>query len=66
MQQFLQFRLGCHGLLIAAGHLAGAGHVDRADRLCLACNSGFIAMNSIWFLNVLPWLLCGSSMQTLH
>ena len=25
IQRFLQFRLGCHGLPIAAGHLAGAG-----------------------------------------
>ena len=40
MQRFLQFRLGCHGLSIATGHLAGAGHVERADRVCLACNSG--------------------------
>ena len=40
MQRFLQFRLGCHGLPIATGRLAGAGHVGRADRVCLACNSG--------------------------
>ena len=40
MQRFLQFRLGCHGLPIATGRLAGAGHVGRADRACLACNSG--------------------------
>ena len=42
MQRFLQFRLGCHGLPLATGRLAGAGHVDRADRVCLACNSGAI------------------------
>ena len=42
MQRFLQFRLGCHGLPIATGRLAGAGHVDRANRICLACNSGAI------------------------
>ena len=42
MQRFLQFRLGCHGLPIATGPLAGAGHVDRANRVCLACNSGAI------------------------
>ena len=42
MQRFLQFRLGCHGLPIAIGRLAGAGHVDRAHRVCLACNSGAI------------------------
>ena len=35
-------RLGCHGLPIATGRLAGAGHVDRANRVCLACNSGTI------------------------
>ena len=40
MRRFLQFRLGCHGLPIATGRLAGAGHVGRADRVCLACNSG--------------------------
>ena len=42
MQRFLQFSLGCHGLPIATGRLAGAGHVDRANRVCLACNSGAI------------------------
>ena len=42
MQRFLQFRLGCHGLQIAVGRLAGAGRVGRANRVCLqlACNSG--------------------------
>ena len=34
MQQFLQFRLGCHGLPIATGQLA--------NRFCLACNSGAV------------------------
>ena len=43
MQQFLQFRLGCHGFPIALGRLAGPGHVDRAKRACLACNSGAIS-----------------------
>ena len=33
-------RLGCHGLPIATGRSAGAGHVDRANRVCLACDSG--------------------------
>ena len=42
MQRFLQFRLGYHGLPIATGRLAGAGHVDRANRVRLACNSGAI------------------------
>ena len=43
MQRFLQLRLGCHGLPIATGRLAGAGHVDRSNRVCLACNSGAIS-----------------------
>ena len=34
-RRFLQFRLGCHSL-----PLAGAAHVARAHRVCLACNSG--------------------------
>ena len=42
MEHFLQFRLGCHGLPIATGRFAGVGHVDRANRVCLACNSGAI------------------------
>ena len=40
MRRFLQFRLGCHGLPIAVGRLAGAAHVGRAQRVCLSCNSG--------------------------
>ncbi|DBA82936.1 TPA: hypothetical protein ACH3X1_006719 [Trebouxia sp. C0004] len=32
MQRFLQFRLGCHSLPIAAGRFAGAAHVPRAHR----------------------------------
>ena len=56
MQRFLQFRLGCHGLPIAAGRLAGAGHLDR---VCLACNSGAIGdeMRMHIFSSVPPWLL---------
>ena len=42
MQRFLQFRLVCHGLPIATDWLAGAGHVDRANRVCLVCNPGAI------------------------
>ena len=42
MQRILQFRLGCHGLPIATGRLGGAGHVDSANRVCLACNSGAV------------------------
>ena len=40
MQPFLQF--SCHCLPIATGWLAGAGHIDRANRVCLACNSAVI------------------------
>ena len=40
LQRFLQFELGYHGLPVAAGRLAVAGHVDRANRVCLACNCG--------------------------
>ena len=49
MQQFLQFRLGCHGLPIATGRLAGTGHVDRANRVCLACNNGAIGDEILFF-----------------
>ena len=58
MQQFLQFKLGCHGLLIATGRLAGTGHVDRANRVCLTCNSGAIGDEMhVVFEFLLPWLL---------
>ncbi len=40
MQRFLQSRLGCHGLPVAAGRFAGAAQVDKAHRVWLACNSG--------------------------
>ena len=36
---FLQFRLGCHGLPIAADQRAAA-HVVRADRLCTSRDAG--------------------------
>ncbi len=42
MQRFLQFRLGCHKLPVAAGRLAGAEHVARALRVCTCCGSGAI------------------------
>ena len=42
MRRFLQFRLGCHSLPVAAGRFAGAAHVARAHRVCLACNSGAV------------------------
>ena len=41
MQRFLQFRLGCHGLPIAADCWRAA-HVVRADRLCTSCDAGAI------------------------
>lgn len=42
LQRFLQFRLAVHGLSIAAGRFTGPAHVDRAHRVCLACNSGAV------------------------
>ena len=42
MQRFLQFRLGCRALPVATGRLAGADHVHRTHRVCLACNSGAV------------------------
>ncbi|DBB07240.1 TPA: hypothetical protein ACH3X1_011804 [Trebouxia sp. C0004] len=36
------FSFGCHSLPIAAGRFAGAAHVPRAHRVCLACNSGAV------------------------
>ena len=56
MQRFLQCRLGCHGLPTATGRLAGADHVDRANRVCLG-TVVLLATKSILFLSVLPWLL---------
>ena len=40
-------------------HLAGAGHVDRANRVCLACNRGAIGdewhiISKLKILSVLP------------
>ena len=45
MQRFLQFRLGCHGLPIATGWLAGAGHVDRANLV-----TGFVWLATVVLL----------------
>ena len=42
MQRFLHFRLDCHSLPVAADRFAGAAHVARAHRVCLACNSGAV------------------------
>ncbi|KAL3147746.1 hypothetical protein ABBQ32_14171 [Trebouxia sp. C0010 RCD-2024] len=42
MQRFLQFRLGCHGLPVAIGRLAGPGHVARGQRICTCCSTGAV------------------------
>ncbi len=68
MQRFLQFTcmLGCHGLPIATGRLAGTGHVDRAHRVCLCCNSGAVGDEKHLVFectHVLLLLLCGYGMQ---
>ena len=44
MRRVLQFRLGCHGLPVAAGRFAGAApdDVDRAERVCLFCDSAAV------------------------
>ena len=47
MQRFLQFRLGCHGLPIASGCLAGAGYVDRANRIVWLATVVILVMESI-------------------
>ena len=39
-QRSLHFRLGCHGLPVLAGRLAGAGHDDKAYRVCICYRSG--------------------------
>ncbi len=53
----------CHSLPIAAGHCAGAAHVARAHRMCLACNSGVVGDEMHLILCVLPLLLCGLGTQ---
>ena len=40
----VRFRLGCHGLPVATGLWAGAGHVDRANRVATV---GLLAMQGI-------------------
>ena len=50
-------RMSCHGLPIANGQLAGAGHVDRAKRVCLACDKGAVGNEKDMVLSVMPWLL---------
>jgi len=44
LKKFLHFRLGCHSLPgpVAAVRFAGAAHVARAHRVCLAFNSGAV------------------------
>ena len=53
--------------LTAAGRLAGAGHVDRANRVSLACNCGAIGyivymsfkqFGPDSFVNRDPYLVC--------
>ena len=44
-------------LAIAAGRLAGAGRVDRANRVCVACNSDVIANEQHVCSSVQRWLL---------
>ncbi len=34
-----RFRIGCHGLRVDTGRWADGVHLDRIDRLCLACKS---------------------------
>ncbi len=34
MWRFLQFRVGSHGLPMDVGRSVGAGHLDRAARVC--------------------------------
>ena len=48
MQRFLQSRLGCHGLPIATGWLAGAGHVDKAHRVVWLATVVPLAMKMIF------------------
>ena len=59
MQQFLQLRLGCHGLPVATGCLAGAGHVNRANRVFLACNSHC-------FIKAPSYKHCGAIRDEMH
>ena len=63
MRRFLQFRLGCHGLPVAAGRFAGAAHVDRAERVCLFCDNGLWRMRGILSLIMLTLLPCGHNTQ---
>ena len=55
MQRFLQLRLGCHGLPVATGRSAGAGHVDRANGFVWLAIATVVllAMKSIWSWSVL-------------
>ena len=47
MQWFLQCRLGCHGLPIATGRLAGAGHVDRLTGFVWLATVVLLVMKSV-------------------
>jgi len=63
MQRFLQFRLQCHGLHIAAGCFAGAAHVIGLTECAWLAVVVLWGLRSTWFLNVLAMLLCGFGMQ---
>ena len=47
IQRFLQFRLGCHGLPIASGRLAGAGHVTGLTGFVWLATVVLLVMKSI-------------------
>ena len=51
MQQFLQFRLGCHGLPIATGRLAGIAMIGTSDQSCWLAEAFQV------LLLLLGWLL---------
>ena len=63
MQRFLWFTLGCHRLPIATGCFAGTVHIDNARRVCLWCTISTVGHDRHLSLSVMPWLLCGLSVQ---
>lgn len=67
MQRLVQLRLGCHGLPFATGRLAGAGHVDRAHRLCSGCSSGAVGDEKhTIFACCSPWLVEAAACRPFH
>ena len=62
---FCNLGLGAMALPVAAGRFAGAAHVDRAQRVCLFCDSTVVlwGMRGILFLIVLPLLPCSHITQ---